>query len=185
MFNQKAPSAKANASANHRVTLWYGVLLFIFAVFIARLFYLQIIRHDYYHAAALNDQLKQYSIPAQRGTISARSDAGTVPIVLNQTLYTLYADPSLVRNAEDSAAKVTAITHGNAGQYAKLMKTPNSRYQVLTKRLGEQQKNQLKDLIKAKHITGIGWQAVDYRTYPQGSLAANLLGFVNDDGQGK
>jgi cell division protein FtsI/penicillin-binding protein 2 len=185
MFNEKARSAKANLSANQRISVWYGVLLFVFVVFTARLFYLQVIRHDYYHAAALNDQLKQYTIPAERGTISAHSDTGTMPIVLNQTLYTLYVDPSLIRDPSSTASEVAAITHGDSGHYAELMKTPNSRYQVLSKRLSEQQKNHLKDLVKAKHITGVGWQAIDYRIYPQGSLAANLLGFVNDDGEGK
>ena len=181
MFNQEPRSAKVKLSANHRIALWYGVLLFIFAIFTVRLFYLQIIKHDYYRAAALNDQLKQYSIPAQRGTISARSESGTIPIVLNQRLYTLYADPSLVRDPDASAAKVAAITHGDKNRYAELMKTTGSRYQVLVKRLSQNQKDQVKNL----HLSGVGWQAVDYRIYPQGSLAANLLGFVNDDGQGK
>jgi cell division protein FtsI/penicillin-binding protein 2 len=181
MLNQRPHSAKISTSANHRIAWWYGVLLLILAVFVVRLFYLQIIRHDYYHAAALSDQLKQYQVPAQRGKILAHNDGSTVPIVLNQTLYTLYADPTLVRNAPASASKLAAITHGDAGDYIKLMKTPGSRYQVLAKRLSEQQKNQIHDL----RLSGIGWQAVDYRTYPQGSLAANLLGFVNDDGEGK
>jgi cell division protein FtsI/penicillin-binding protein 2 len=181
MFSQKTSNAPVKVSANRRIIVWYGVLLLILAVFIARLFYLQIIRHEHYHAAALSDQLRQYSIPADRGIIKAYSNGNTVPIVLNQTLYTLYADPALVREANESAGKLASITQGDKNQYAKLMKTPNSRYQVLAKRLSENQKNQIKDL----RLPGVGWQAVNYRIYPQGSLAAPALGFVNEDGQGK
>jgi cell division protein FtsI/penicillin-binding protein 2 len=66
----------------------------VVAIFITRLFYLQIIRHDYYHTRALADQLKEYKIDAPRGLISAHDGASTVPIVLDETRYTLYADPS-------------------------------------------------------------------------------------------
>jgi cell division protein FtsI/penicillin-binding protein 2 len=49
----------AIGSANRRLYVWYGVLVFIGLVIILRLFYLQVIKHDYYRKAALSDQLKQ------------------------------------------------------------------------------------------------------------------------------
>jgi hypothetical protein len=64
-MNPKPLGRSANPglpSANHRIKLWYGALIILLAVFIGRLFYLQIIRHDHYRQAALSDQLKQYSI---------------------------------------------------------------------------------------------------------------------------
>jgi cell division protein FtsI/penicillin-binding protein 2 len=110
-------------SPNRRLSIWYAVVIFIIGVIIARLFYLQVIKHDYYQQAALNDQLKQYSIAADRGLIEAHQGSDVVPLVLNQKLYTLYADPSLVTNPSDSAAKLANITHGKAGDYETLMKT--------------------------------------------------------------
>lgn len=166
--------------SNRRLAIWYGVLIFILAVFIARLFYLQIIRHDYYRSLALSDQQREYVVPAERGTISARSGSTVVPLVLNEKLYTLYADPALIKNASYGAKKVAAITSGSSADYEKLMKTSGSRYAVLARRLSEDQKKQ----IAALKLPGVGTQAQDYRTYPQGSLAAQVLGFVNDDGKG-
>lgn len=170
----------AKASSNRRLYIWYGGLFFIIAIIILRLFYLQIIRHDYYQQAALNDQLKQYAIAPERGTILAHQGSDTIPIVLNERLYTLYADPSLIKNPAESALKLTAITKGNVSTYASLMKTKNSRYAVLAKRLSESQYNKI---IKLKMV-GVGMQAQNYRTYPQGNLSAQELGFVNDDGKG-
>jgi cell division protein FtsI/penicillin-binding protein 2 len=173
--------AKSFFSPNRRILVWYGALLLVVAVFITRLFYLQIIRHDYYHARALADQLKEYKIDAPRGLISAHDGSATVPIVLDQTLYTLYADPSFAaKNADSDAQKLAAITNGDANSYTKLIKTPNSRYVILAKRLSKQQNDQ----ITALKLSGIGTQAQNYRNYPQGSLAAQLLGFVNEDGKG-
>jgi cell division protein FtsI/penicillin-binding protein 2 len=112
--------------------------------------------------------------------IAAHEGDQTVPLVLNQKLYTLYADPTLVKNVSDDAVKLVSITHGDAAAYAKAMRTPKTRYAVLTKRLSPQQQKQITDL----KLPGIGTQGLDYRVYPQGSLAAQLLGFVNSDGRG-
>lgn len=182
---QKRPpvptSGPNRISTNRRLFLWYAAVIFVIAVIILRLFYLQIIRHDYYQKAALNDQLKQYTIQPERGIIKAHQGTDVVPLVLNQKLYTLYADPSLVKNPDSDAAELVNITHGKAQDYTNLMKVKNSRYQVLANRLSEQQQKQ----ILALKLPGVGLQAQDYRTYPQGQLAAQVLGFVDNSGSGR
>jgi stage V sporulation protein D (sporulation-specific penicillin-binding protein) len=181
MLPTQSSTAKKHFSANTRIIIWYGALLLVVAIFIARLFYLQIIRHDYYQRQAFADQLKEYKITAPRGLIKAHDGYDNVPIVLNQTLYTLYADPSFAgKNAETDADKLVPITGGDRTTYIKQMKMPASRYQILQKRLSREQK----DKIAALRLAGIGLQEQNYRNYPQGSLAAQLLGFVNNDGKG-
>src|SRR5438552_4074473 len=76
-----------------RVRFWYALLLIMGGVFVLRLFYLQVIRHNYYRQAALHAQLKQYEVPASRGTIEAHNGDQLTPIVLNEKRYTLFADP--------------------------------------------------------------------------------------------
>ena len=167
-------------SSNARVNLWYGALLLILVVIGFRLFYLQVVRHDHYVRAALADQQKEYAIPATRGIIEAHEGDSTVPLVLNQKLYTLYADPAFIKDAPNEATKVANITGGNVTSYQKSMTVKGSRYQILAKRVSEDQNRK----ILALKLPGVGTQAQDYRTYPQGSLAAQLLGFVNNDGVG-
>ncbi|MBX4201551.1 penicillin-binding protein 2 [Candidatus Saccharibacteria bacterium] len=180
MDRSAPPRPHIPTSSNRRLQVWYGVLFLIIAIIITRLFYLQIVRHDHYQQAALNDQQKQYSIASERGTIKAHQGSGLVPLVLNEKLYTLYADPSLVKHPTSDSQKLATITKGDSVKYAALMKTKDSRYQILGKRFTPQQKTQ----IEALKLPGVGLQAQDYRTYPQGTLAAQLLGFVNNDGQG-
>jgi stage V sporulation protein D (sporulation-specific penicillin-binding protein) len=156
-------------------------MLLVLVVFAARLFYVQIIHYNYYRAAALSDQLKQYQIPASRGIIEAHDGNADLPIVLNQQLYTLYADPVYIKNADQAAAKITPIIGGDLGTYASQMKTQNTRYVILAKKLTPAQQAKITGL----KMPGLGTQAQDYRTYPQGSLASQVLGFVNDESQGK
>jgi len=168
------------ASANRRLYVWYGILLFIGVVVIFRLFYLQVIRHDHYRKAALSDQLREYSITPDRGIIEAHDASGVVPLVLNEKLYTLYGDPSFIKNPADDAKAIAGVTGGNVSDYEQLLKTPKTRYVILAKRLSEVQNTSIGKL----KLPGVGTQAQNYRTYPQGSLAAQILGFVNNDGKG-
>lgn len=174
------PQDASPVSAARRIRWWYVVLLAVFGVFFVRLFYLQIIRHDYYRRSALSDQLKQYEVPAGRGVIEAHQGGQTVPIVLNEQLYTIYADPSLVKDAAKDAETLAAVLHGNQSDYEQALKTPHTRYVILAKRVSAGDKA---SILHHKY-PGIGAQQQSYRTYPDGSLAAQLLGFVNNDGKG-
>jgi cell division protein FtsI/penicillin-binding protein 2 len=173
-------TSQQQPSAVQRIGIWYLFLLIIMGLFIVRSFYVQVIRYSYYHAQALSDQLKQYQIPATRGIIEAQDGNTVVPIVLNQKLYTVYADPTYVKNASQVANTLANILGGNASDYESKVQTKNTRYVVLAKKVTEDKKKQL----LAYKYPGIGAQEQDYRTYPQGTLAAQLLGFVNDAGTG-
>ncbi len=169
--------------AVRRTRWWYALLLVVVSAFLIRLFYLQVIRYSYYHHTALSDQLKEYQIPAERGTISAHEGDGTVPVVLNEKLYTMYADPTLIKAGDRQriADTVVSVLGGNAGGYVKQFGTQGSRYQILGEKVSAANKNKL----LGYKFPGVGAQEQDYRTYPQGDLAAQVLGFVNNDGAGE
>lgn len=164
-----------------RARLWYVIVMCIFGVFVVRLFYLQIIKHDYYKQSATVGHLKEYEIAADRGVIKAHNGtSGLVPIALNQTLYTVYADPSLVKDHAKVAESLAAALNGSAGEYESKLRTKDTRYVVLGRKVTKQQKEAI---LKPKY-PGVGAQEQQYRTYPNGSLAAQVLGFVNDESKG-
>jgi cell division protein FtsI/penicillin-binding protein 2 len=163
-----------------RTRFWYVLVMLIFGIFLVRLFYLQIIRHDYYKQSATIGHLKEYEIIAQRGVIKAHNGSSLVPIALNQTLYTIYADPTLVKKHAKVAETLAATLKGDMAGYETKLRTKDTRYVVIAKQASEEQK---KAILKKKY-PGIGAQEQPYRTYPNGSLAAQLLGFVNSESQG-
>lgn len=167
-------------STVQRLHLWYGAFLLVAAIFILRAFYLQVIRHDHYRQLALSSQLKEYQIPAERGVIVAHDGDGIVPIVLNQKLYTLFADPQYIKNPWEDARKIADAIGGDPKYYESQMKV-DTRYSILAKKLSKEQMEKIDKL----ELKGVGTRETAYRTYPQGQLAAQLLGFVNDDGEGK
>jgi len=163
-----------------RARLWYTVIMVIFGIFLVRLFYLQIIKHDYYKQSATVGHLKEYEIAPKRGVIKAHNGSALVPITLNQTLYTVYADPTLVKTHQQVAETLAATLKGDTADYEAKLRTKDTRYVVISRKVSEEQKK----AILAKKYPGIGAQEQQYRIYPNGSLASQLLGFVNDEGRG-
>lgn len=152
-------------------------------ILVVRLFYVQVIRHDYYNSRAIAEQQKKFTIPAERGGIYFRDGDSIVPGVLNTDVYTLFADPKEVKDAE----KVAQIISGKVGlrrtDVLEKIKSSNSSYVVLAKRLSRESVDNLFE--RRKELIGINVTAVPQRVYPEGQLAAQILGFVNDEGDGQ
>lgn len=163
-----------------RIRFGFGLIVIVFAIFITRLFYLQIIRHEYYKDSALNGQFKEYQIPAKRGIIEAHNGNNRVPIVLNEIKYTAFADPVYIKDKAKASELLQKIIGGRTEDIDRLLSS-KSRYVVLAKKLNKEQKTEIEKL----EIKGVGVREQSYRTYPQGEMSASLLGFVNDDGEGK
>lgn len=165
-----------------RTTFLVIVITGLMAIFVVRLFYLQIIKHDYYVAVAAKEQIKRLTIPAERGAIYALDNDTPVPLVMNQTVYTLFADPYVIKDDQKVLAAVQEVAGGNMRPNSSaLLQLKQTRYQILATELTRQQAEILKD----KKIKGIGFQEVSRRVYPEGGLAAQVLGFVNHDGLGQ
>lgn len=156
--------------------------LVIMAVFVIRLFYLQVIRHEYYVTKATAEQVKALVVPAHRGEIYALDNGTPTPIVLNETVYTVFADPKIVKNVGTMASLVREVAGGNARpNLEELLSNKASRYQILATKVSRKQA----EMMKEKGLSGLGFQEESQRVYPEGQLAAQTLGFVNPEGQGQ
>lgn len=150
---------------------------------VVRLFYLQVIRHGYYVDLARGEQVKSHTIPAARGAIYALDGDRPVPLVMNQQVYTVFADPTVVRQPQEVEAVVRSVAGAEivAGDIQQLLADKTSQYKVLARGISLRQA----ELIKAKKLKGVGFQKNSRRTYPEGSLAAQTLGFVNHENRGQ
>lgn len=162
------------------------LLSVVMALIVLRLFWMQVIQHDHYVALATEEQVKKLVIPANRGMIYAMDGDTPVPVVMNQQVYTLFVDPSVVTDPKEIQQTVTEVAGGNliVDDIPKLLddaKKQKSMYRVLAKNVTLRQA----ELIKSKKLKGIGFQKVSKRVYPEGELAAQTLGFVNNEGHGQ
>ncbi len=184
MYPARKPSLNTSTKTPkilYRIRFIYGLLILICAIIIIRLFQLQVIQHNYYQQAANKSQIKQYALPAQRGLINGVSDGASTPLVLNQTSYVLFADPADITNKTLFAKDIASVIGGSQANYLALLQTKNTEYVVLNESISQDQDNAINNL----DLYGLGTSPIQKRVYPNGSLASQLLGFVNSSGQGQ
>ncbi|MEI6533233.1 MAG: penicillin-binding protein 2 [Candidatus Roizmanbacteria bacterium] len=139
---------------------------------IGKLFFLQVIGNKDYS----NDYLTTTKLLANRGVIY---DSNNAPLVMNENIYLLFAEPKLIKNKEEFIHKLlTVVQVEQATLEARL--DMNKGWVALTSNLTEEQKMTIEKL----DIKGIGFDQKGRRYYPEGSISAHILGFVGkkDDG---
>ncbi|WP_231632951.1 peptidoglycan D,D-transpeptidase FtsI family protein, partial [Streptomyces clavuligerus] len=180
-------------------------LALVMLVFVVRLLQVQAVEADAYAARAEEQRYLSVVLAAERGEITDR--AGTL-LATSVDAYDITADPKLFTpkeskapNAPEQAAALLAPILGkDAGELAKKLRAPGSRYTVLARRQTPQVWNQIKDVKKvfaekaradrarggpgANVLAGVLSEPSSRRVYPNGDLAAGILGYVRADGRG-
>lgn len=173
---------KLELQKGSRSKILAAIIFGIMAIFVFRLFYLQIIQHNYYVNIAGEEQIKRLTIPSKRGLIYALDGNNPVPLVMNQTVYTVFADPQTVSDDNKIMEVIRRVAGGNArSDLQTLLDNKDSSYQILATKITRTQA----DKIKEEKLKGIGFQEESQRVYPEGLLAAQTLGFVNNEGIGQ
>ena len=170
-----------------RTDLIRVLLALCFILIVARMYDLQIISHQKYVDLAMSQQTMQNTIFAKRGEIYMMDGDNTTPVVMNEKVYTISVDPFLLRSEggqelKEDEAKIDQLVQGYAvNTWDKVFANEASRYAVIAKNVPYERAKQ----IKEAKITGVYAQGSTKRVYPEGDLAAQVLGFVNADGKGQ
>lgn len=173
-----------NGPASGRVSRLFvlrAVFLLIGVIFIGRLFYVQILKGQHYKDLARGEQFKQLVIEPERGTIYLLNGSSEpVVLALNESRYTIFADPVFVKDPYATAQKLSTILNLPVSDIEEKLRK-DLRYVILAKKVSKDTKK----LVEDSKLKGIAWREERIRTYPGGQRAAHVLGFVNDDGVGQ
>ncbi len=174
-------SASDTLEQRRRLRFLTGALFVSGALLVFRLGYIQIGQHARYLADATSEQTRKFEIPAARGQLFVQDGDGTTsPIAMDQTLDIVYADPRYVMDKATTASRLAAAIGGSASQYETELNNGIDYVELATRvplTTGAQ--------IEHLGLPGIGLTQQSYRIYPEGSLAAQVLGFVNTNGVGQ
>ncbi|MFF5786759.1 peptidoglycan D,D-transpeptidase FtsI family protein [Streptomyces sp. NPDC012693] len=178
-------------------------LTLVMVAFVVRLLQVQAVDASAYAAKADKYRFQEYTLSAERGEITDRNG---IALAASVDAYDITADPKLftpeeskVPDAPEQAAALLAPLLGKEpAELAKKLRTPKSRYTLLARKQTPQVWNQIKDLRrvygqKAQRsaggnginlLGGILSEPSSKRVYPNGELAAGILGYVNAEGRG-
>jgi cell division protein FtsI/penicillin-binding protein 2 len=160
-----------------------ALVLGAYLILLGRLVYWQVGRHDDMARLAAVYHDDTITLPAVRGNILDRN--GNL-LVTNTAVFSIFASPDQISAAErkDIAARLAPVLHLSAADIQAKLST-NRQFVYLARRVPAS----VAKTLDAMRLPGIGKLAETQRTYVDGgvagtSLAANLLGFANDEGKG-
>ena len=164
-----------------RLRTWQIFLLISFLVITGRLYYLQIMQGPELTRRA-QIQRQQHNLLVHRGAITDRHG---LPLAIDTTRYDVYAHPQLIKaGSEEAAEQLSRIIHQESPvQLAKMRALLTHGYPVVTVARGLER--EAVDELQALNWAGIDIVPRPFRHYPEGRLAAHLLGYVNMDTHGQ
>ncbi len=173
----KPRSSARPARGFGRLTLLGVGIVLCMGALIARLFSLQVLRHEFYAAiaegrAAVDDRL----IPV-RGNIFFRDSASPdtlLPLATNRETKQVYAVPRMVQNPEDVVAKLQPLLTFSAEKVRERLARVNDAYVPIARDVPVD----VAARVEALALAGIRTSSETSRYYPFADLASQLTGFV-------
>nr|WP_316777810.1 penicillin-binding protein 2 [Streptomyces sasae] len=178
-------------------------LTVVMLVFVGRLLQVQAVDASAYAAKAELNRYVVHTLAAERGGITDRNG---VALAISEDAYDITADPTMFSSKqlkvgdgpEQAAALLAPILGKDQATLVKLLRPKNKdlRYVRLATRQTPQVWKQIKDLKAAlinkaaadgttvNVLAGVFADPSSQRVYPNGDLAAGILGWVNAEGRG-
>ncbi len=159
-----------------RSTAILVIVAIILTIFIGRLVELQAVRGSALASEATGQRLKEIALPAARGAIT---DSAGNPLAVTVQAYNVTADQTLIADPVAAATAMAPILSVDLAALAARL-TGDRRFVYVAKNITPENWQRIADL----QLPGILKEGTSKRIYPDGSLAANVVGFVGADGKG-
>lgn len=179
--NNRHQTTENTPSTHGRIKILKNIVLVSLAIIAVRLFFIQIIEHDYWLAKADEEHTILETITAKRGEIYMMDHSEPVAVVLNQTTYQIIIDPAVTDKEQIKSALETYAKDYITADIEEVYNTEGLRYSIVAKNVP---RSNIEELAK-QEIPAIWFKKSNRRVYPEGNLASELLGFVNADGLGQ
>lgn len=171
-----------NNYSEKRITPLFFVLIIISLVVMVRLFQISVLENKNYIAQAESQHNIIEQVPAHRGKILSQSynSDEKIELATNISLYALTAVPRQITDKEQAASDLAQILGLNKDEILSKIKGNEAYIPPLAHKLTLEQA----DAIEKKATSGIYIEPEEWRYYPEGDLAAHLLGYVDTEGKG-
>ncbi len=160
-----------------------GVLAFV--PLVGTLYRLMIRDHDYYEGLAIQSQTRSTRVSASRGVLY---DRNMNILSTSATVETVFLDPNAIaakkQDVDLIASGLSRILDVREDFIREQAADTTKYYKIVRKKIPEQLADEVRDFINENELSGIYLEPDSQRYYPYGSLAAQVLGFVNADNVG-
>ncbi len=196
---QKRPNKISRSRRKNSAQTIFTRFMLIVAFFIlwiggigVRLVHLQINQHEWLAEQAQDQRRNQVKSKQLRGTIYDRTERA---LAMSVQAKSLFADPAEIEDVEGTAKKVAAVLKLKPSDVFNQLtkaKVENKRFVYLARKLDEDAAEKINDALKNTDLrkfdeprfAGLHWKEEQKRSYPQKTLAAQVVGFSNAEDVG-
>lgn len=171
----------------------FGFIMLAFLGLLGRIIYLNVSKGEEYKKLILsNGKYGSTTLPYQRGAIV---DSNGTTLAVSREVYNVILDASVINDKKEKSEEKINLAADALNEYLGVDKTdiisylkenPDAKYRVVKKRLEykevEQLMKRITDSENSKEeptIVGIWFEKEYQRYYPGGSLACDVIGYVN------
>lgn len=161
---------------------WSLVILVVFAwiVISGRLIYLQYIGHRQFAKVVARQQVYKEKIPARPGDLLDRNGRLLATTIVASSLYVI---PQRLENQKDVSQICEVLNLNRTHFLSRLKKNEDKLFLWVKRRLTDHELQDIRALNLSDEIWGFRQEY--RRKYPQGTLAAHVLGLRDIDGKGQ
>jgi cell division protein FtsI (penicillin-binding protein 3) len=159
-----------------RISVLMLAICLAFLAVVVRLVDVQALNASGYAAYGVSERTRAVTIPALRGSIS---DSQGQVLAMSVSMTTIYADPHQVTDPGLEAKELAPLLGVNESSLQSEL-SADSGFEYLARTVPDQVAKEVQKL----NLPGLGYLQEPKRFYPDGSLAASLIGTVNYAGQG-
>ena len=177
---------RADTGQHNRIMLVMAVLgILAFLPIGVRLYSLMVTQYDYYANLALRNQTRTTTVAAERGNIYDRN----MNILASSVgVENVYLDPHELKQARENIGQISTflgeVLDRDPQWIEQQAKDFSKRYKQVGSRVEEETAAKIRAFINEYEIAGIHLEPGSRRTYPYGTLAAQVIGFTNASGDG-
>jgi penicillin-binding protein 2 len=165
-------------SRKQRARILIGFLGISILVLSLRLFFLQVIKASYYKLISEENRIHAVPLPAPRGTIKDRS--GKI-IVFNRPCYTIFLIPYEAKDLDLLSRRLAPILNMDLSWLKEKLKANwSKKYERIKLKKEVDFKTICVIEEQNQDLPGVIYQVEQTRSYPEGSWAGHVLGYVKE-----
>ncbi len=171
---------KKEFSQKNRFFAVIFTVIFVFALILGRLFYLQTIKYSVYAGLAGRQQNFIRILEPKRGDIFLRSKTGELAkAATTQVGASVYLNTKLLKEPEKIFEILNKITPLDKNLFEKAANKKDDPYEVIKRKVSFTDAEK----ISALNLPGVGLEEERWRYYPAENLASHAIGFVSQPPQ--
>ena len=160
-----------------RIGLLFALFALALCIVVARAAWLQGFRGSELQAQAQSQHVETVTVPGSRGAILDRN--GT-ELAVSEDAASVFATPYQVENPPQAARKLAQLLDADERKILEQLTAADSGFEYIARKVSLPTAEEIRKL----DLAGIGLLPDSHRFYPQGELAAQVIGSVGVDNQG-